>query len=134
MTRRLPLLFVLAGLALVTASTMAHAQGILLGQIPFSFVAGGRVHDPGRYELRTQDDQLMISLIPEGKGQGGMVPVITRLASPAGGLDNTRLVFDKVGNTYFLSEVWIAGEDGFLLHATPGPHTHATIQLGRTDR
>jgi hypothetical protein len=51
-----------------------------------------------------------------------VLPVITRLAALS--VDEAKLVFDKVGNSNVLSEIWVAGEDGYLVHITKGAHTH----------
>jgi len=52
----------------------------------------------------------------------------TRLA---GGLYTTpkdaHVVFDKIGNAYVLSELWLPGEDGLLLHVTKEKHEHKVI-------
>jgi hypothetical protein len=134
MNRRLSLVLVLTGLVLMAGSTFAQAQEILTGEIPFTFVAGGRAHDPGRYELRVGDDQMTLTLMPEGKGVGSELLPETRLAIPAGSVPDSRLVFDKVGNTYFLSEAWFPGEDGYVLHIEKAPHSHQTIRVERKAR
>lgn len=38
------------------------------------------------------------------------------------------IVFDKIGERYFLSEVWLPGADGYLLHATNEKHTHQHVK------
>jgi hypothetical protein len=37
------------------------------------------------------------------------------------------IVFDKLGNRYLLSEIWIPGKDGLCLLATNIPHQHAVV-------
>jgi mono/diheme cytochrome c family protein len=60
-------------------------------------------------------------------GHGEMnVPVMTRLAANPD-LRDARLVFDKSGDRHVLAEVWIPGEGGFLVHATPQGHSHETV-------
>ncbi len=63
------------------------------------------------------------------KGTGMFLTTITRLAAPEVSLVDAHLVFDKVGDTYYLSEVWMPGEDGFLLYAAKGKHTHTLIKF-----
>ncbi len=135
MKRGLWLVFVLSAFAVLGTSALAQAQ-VLVGDIPFKFMAAGRMHDPGRYELRVSEDESGLTVTPEGKGLGAGIEVLalTRLASPAGGVPESRLVFDKVGDTYYLSEAWFSGEDGFVLHSTREKHTHATIRLNKKDR
>jgi hypothetical protein len=44
---------------------------------------------------------------------------------------DSHIVFDKVGEVYTLSEVWIPGTDGWLLFSTKGKHEHKTIDVPR---
>jgi hypothetical protein len=37
-------------------------------------------------------------------------------------------VFDVVGDSYILSEIWLPAGDGYLVAATKGPHTHKTVK------
>ncbi len=130
MKHRLPLLFVAIGLLLVGGNTLAYAQEAMMADIPYKFVAGGQTHEAGRYELKVSEDQMGIMLTPQ-KGTANAILVLTRLAAPETPMTDGRLVFDKVGETYFLSEAWFPGFDGFALHSTKEKHTHHAIRLFR---
>jgi len=110
----------------------ADVPEAVVADVPFKFLAMGGAHDPGQYELRVADNRKTIELIPSsnaGAGnKAGVEMVITRLGGP-NTPENDRLVFDKVGDTYRLAEMWIAGEDGFLLYSTKEPHAHHAIPL-----
>jgi hypothetical protein len=41
--------------------------------------------------------------------------------------NDSHLVFDKVGTTYTLSELWEPGYDGILVDMTKGKHEHHVI-------
>ncbi|MDH4272557.1 MAG: hypothetical protein OEW18_11355, partial [Candidatus Aminicenantes bacterium] len=66
------------------------------------------------------------------------VPFTERLAQPAPPLAEPQLVFDEVGNfepsyteyftVYLLAEVWLPGEEGFLVHTTKGAHKNKIIK------
>ncbi len=118
------LLFGAFALAVANAAPWA-----IHGNIPFQFTADGKVWPAGEYMLVPDNSIGSVRVEPE-KGVGPVVPVITRL-SP--GMESTsteaHAVFDKVGDTYFLSEVWIPGEDGFLLHVTKQAHEHKVVNL-----
>ena len=120
MKRRFAL--VLASLAL-TAPAMAHAQDDVVADVPFKFMAAGKVHEAGTYTVRVADDMKLVELTP-AKGHSAALLVETRLAEPPSRISQGRLVFDKVADTYTLSELWMPGDDGFLLHSTKEPHTH----------
>ncbi len=127
MLRRIVLVMVPLVLFLVAGRSVAYADPALSADIPFKFVAGGSTHDPGRYELRVNDGDVMLTLVP-AKGAEALLSPLTRLASRDGQTDPC-LVFDKVGNTYILSEAWFPGLDGFMLHATKEPHTHQVVKV-----
>jgi hypothetical protein len=72
-----------------------------------------------------------MSIVP-AKGPATVSLIATRLAGSDSAALADRAVFDEVNGTYTLSEVWLApGMDGFLLHATKGPHKHHVIKVGR---
>jgi len=129
MNRRVAILVASVALAFVVGPAMALAQeGALVADIPFKFIAAGKTHDVGTYGLRVVEDQAAVELIPP-KGAGEVMLVETRLAASSPAAVEGHLVFDKVGDTYTLSEMWVPGTDGFLLHATKEKHTHHTAVL-----
>ena len=58
------------------------------------------------------------------------MPVLTRLAA---GIHTTKqdahVVFDKVGDKYTLSEIWIPGIDGFVLNMIKETHEHKILNV-----
>ena len=125
----------LMALAFVVGPAVADAQqdDELVANVPFKFVAAGKPHQAGAYALRVNKTRETVELVPP-KGTGEVMLVMTRLAAPEKEMAEGRLVFDKVGDTYTLSEVWVPGEDGFLVHATKETHTHHATPLGRKAR
>ncbi len=136
MTRKLSIVVGLLALAFVVGGSAAYAQDVVSGNIPFKFIAAGRVHQPGMYELRVSDDEGLLMLLDESvKTPSNALLVEGRLASPATLTSEVgRLVFDKVGDTYYLSEAWFPGLDGFIVHTTPGEHTHETVTVTRSPK
>jgi hypothetical protein len=114
----------------VLGATLAYGQEpILMAKIDFSFGVPGKTLPPGEYTLTyngSDETVLTIRGVPPDK-QDAVLTYITRL-SQQGTSNEPRLVFDKVGDKSYLSEVWFPGEDGFLVTATPGKHTHATVK------
>lgn len=110
------------------AHSVAYAQDLLTSNIPFKFTVGNKTLEPGKYQLRANDSEEAIEIHGPGKNVDSMI-VMTRLSSaPRGGSEGS-LVFDKVGDQYFLSEMWVPGTDGYLLYAAKGKHTHEKVPL-----
>jgi hypothetical protein len=121
--------------ALMAGSTLAYAQGIF--KIPFKFEAGGKKSSPGEYWV-AQKGEKQIALRMGLNGEEVLIPFIQRLEQPEPPLQEPQLVFDVVGNfepsyteyvtDYLLAEVWLPGEDGFLIHTTKGAHQNQAIK------
>jgi hypothetical protein len=120
----LSLCFVLAGLA--------YGQTTLKANIPFAFHAGGKVLPAGQYDVLPQPGSAPIRVRSADSKTAVLVTIVTRLA---GAMHTTpqdsHLIFDKVGENYFLSEVWIPGVDGYLLLSTTQQHEHRVIDIPR---
>jgi mono/diheme cytochrome c family protein len=110
------------------------AVGAVFGQgveavradIPYEFTFGSKVLPAGTYTLTVTKFGL------QAQSAGGEVyraSIITRLGGPTALFQGGSLVFDKSGNVRILSEVWIAGADGILLHSTPKNHAHEVVLL-----
>lgn len=89
---------------------------------------GTQTHQPGHYSLSVNDDQRILTITP-AKDTANEALVDTRLAAPEPPASGAHVVFDKVGDLYYLSEVWIPGYDGFLLYSAKEKHTHARVKL-----
>lgn len=113
--------------ALVAHPVLSYAQDVGFANIDFQFVAAGKTMAPGRCGLRVTTDRAALTLTPP-KGSGEFLVSITRLAAPEPASSETRLGFDKVGDIYYLSEVWLPGDDGFLVYAAKETHTHRTVK------
>ena len=99
--------------------------------IPFQFTVEKAVLPAGQYVFRrnsANDD--VINIVSDDKGPSAVALAVTRLgAGVHTTLENAHVVFDKVGNDYFLSEVWFPEIDGYLLRVTKGKHEHRTVDV-----
>jgi hypothetical protein len=86
------------------------------------FIAGGKSFPIGAYKILYEPKSKYITL-RAASGAVTQLTIITRLASETP-TDRSRLVFDMVGNERRLSEIWIPGEDGFLVGSTKEEHKH----------
>jgi hypothetical protein len=110
----------------VLMSAPAFAQMSLRVDIPGAFTVAGKLVPAGAYEFVEQTPDVLLMRPVSGKGPSMELPVVTRLAS--GSDADSKVVLDKVGNSVTLSEIWIAGQDGYLVYATKGAHTHQTTR------
>jgi hypothetical protein len=116
---------------LPVVSAYGQQQTQVKADIPFQFTAGGKVYPAGEYTFTggggTQGEKFTIL----GPGNAsGLVVVLTRTA---GGIHTTpedaHVVFDVTGDTHTLSEIWIPGVDGYVLHVTKEKHTHKIVNV-----
>jgi hypothetical protein len=128
MNRRVVTLLAAMVLAFVVYPAVTYAQEGATAEIGFQFVAAGKTMPPGTYDLTANSDATAFTLAPQGKGAGVILVPMTRLAASEPPSGDTRFVFDKVGSTYFLSEAWLPGEDGYLFYAAKEKHTHTTVK------
>ena len=132
MTRRIFFTVAAAALVLIAGSRPARAQADFLSpsifKVPFDFVAHGKTYTAGEYSLAANMEGELLSLQPLGtKSASAILPVETRLAERKV-LPEPELIFDNVNGKYYLSEVYVPGEDGYLVMATKGPHTHESVK------
>ena len=115
-------------LVLISGAFFAVAQvpDTLVVAVPFPFYVNGKLLPAGSYKIRDSVGQAEITVSNENGKDGALAGVITRLSSSAE--DRDSVVFDVTGNDRYLSEIYIKGEDGFLIKGAPEKHTHTRIQ------
>jgi hypothetical protein len=120
MKRRVLVMLAATALLFVALPAASYAQETADVTISFPFVAEGKTMPPGHYELQLNTEATAFTLTAVPKETGVFVMAITRLAAADPPATDTHLTFDKVGSTYYLSEVWLPGEDGYLVYAAKG--------------
>lgn len=109
-------MFLAGVMMLVGGVSAAWAQSVMVADIPFDFRISGTVHQAGRYEFRPIEDDHAVEFDAFGHG-ATLTQVVTRIEPatrewPSDG----RLTFYKIGDLYYLGQMWIPGEDGFLFN------------------
>ena len=123
--------------ALAQASLPVPSQSSF--QIPFPFQAGGKKLAAGAYGVvKAPDGGLILRQVSSGKDTP--LAALERMPWPKPPAGEPRLVFDEVGDfapsyteyitVYVLSEVWLAGEDGYRIHVTKGAHKTKVVTAG----
>ena len=110
---------------LVGLPATARAQSVGKANIDFAFVAGKTTFPAGAYEFEASSNKITLRS-KDPKGPSAFLPVVTRLGRHDKDTES-ELVFDKVGDKLMLSEIWIGGDDGYLVLNTPGDHPHAVV-------
>ena len=120
------LLACVAATAFVVAPVLG--QGREMVNIPFSFTLhNSKVPLPaGSYNISSSSDFLALAC---RSGQQVKQLIIARLIGPNSFLQAGALVFDSTGDKKTLSEVWLPGQTGILLHAIPKGHNRDVVSF-----
>lgn len=116
------LVLALGGIALFAQTSPAR----LVADVPFAFLVAGTEMPAGNYEVAPETASsfdLVIRNLDTGKAV--FAPVLTRIGVSENG--KAELVFDKVGDRSYLSEVLPSTTEGFVLMSIPTKHTHAVV-------
>jgi hypothetical protein len=121
--------------ALAAVAQPVHAQAAF--KIPFKFESGAKKFPVGDYLVtKTGDSQITVQQVSTGKESiisfsEKLTPAQPPAAPPC-------LVFDEVGTfepsyteyftIYVLAEVWLSGQDGYLIHTTKGAHKTQVVK------
>lgn len=96
--------------ALTAADVLAQAPNKLLVKIPFAFTAGKVQFEPGVYSIkRISADNLTLRSVNNGSTLVLNAPV-SLSSSNSDAVE--RLVFNKAGDQYVLSEIWLTADTG----------------------
>jgi hypothetical protein len=86
---------------------LVHAQvnGPIQGKIPFSFYVGNKALPAGNYVVRPLGSLHNVLAIQNAENHASALTIVP-IGVQAASAQNTKLVFHRYGNTYFLSQVW----------------------------
>lgn len=93
--------------------------------VPFQFTIENKTIPPGEYRISQDDEVIKIEAV--GRSSVALIaPILTRLAKQPNHVASA--VFDKSGDEYVLSELWIPGLDGYVLRTTTAKHQHEIVR------
>jgi hypothetical protein len=121
-------------LTIMLAATfgLAQLQHKASAKIPYEFTAAGKVLPAGQYDFFYDAGSRQVTIKGTEKGSAVLVPIITLLAGAIHTTPNDfHPVFDRIGNKYSLSEIWIPGIDGICLLSTKVMHEHEIVNTPR---
>jgi len=106
MNRLRSLLIALA--ILLLASTASAQQTNMKVNVPFDFFVGEQVYPAGEYTLRSMaGNDAMIRIDGRSEVRSAMLP--SNPCAVRQRSEQTKLVFHRFGDSYFLYQAWIAG-------------------------
>ena len=103
MKRNLIGILTLVVMTVLISATGAYAQSYAKANVPFDFKVGSAQLPAGTYEIKVDDSSAGAILIRNDQTSAGAMATARR-ESPR--KTNAKLVFDHVGNQYFLAEIW----------------------------
>ncbi len=112
-------------LSVVAFGGMAQQMPKIVVVIPFQFKADMELLPAGTYELQPNNQGTHIQLRDVKTDKRFIARVLTSLSTR--GTSQSIVAFDVEGQNHYLSEIYIAGTDGFAVEAVKGKHTHITI-------
>jgi hypothetical protein len=108
MKNRILVMTSLLMLCSLAATQVARAQDPLSVNIPFAFVAGETNLPAGEYRVQKMDRNSAVLLIRCDDPRTAIM-VVTNATRSGKQQEQSKLVFHKYGEHYFLSQVWTAG-------------------------
>lgn len=95
----------------VTASAQVESDTTIEANIPFAFVVEQTTLPAGKYVIRVAEtDNLKVMEIRSAGRRGAAVLFETQGVQPERAPSRSELVFDKLGDQYFLSQIFVEGE------------------------
>ena len=92
-------------------TTAASAQTIkLTANVPFSFIVDRATLPAGDYLLESMNDQGSVLAIRDQNSKVKSL-VMSNSCSTLKAVTDTKLIFHRYGNRYFLKQIWVAGND-----------------------
>lgn len=117
--------FVLLGLSVLLMAAAAQAQQTKVqANVPFDFVVGDRTYPAGEYYLRSVTNDGAVIQLTNGVDARNVNSNSCRNATLA---TQTKLVFRKMGDEYFLYQVWTEGN----LSGREFPRSDTEIRLAQ---
>ena len=109
----------------------ARAQDTLSLNVPFAFQAAGALHPAGVYRLSVDTEPDVVALT-SAAGEQASIKVLGRMAGSLSSPGPAAVAFEKVGETYYLSEMWIPNLEGYQTYITKEKHSrhmvHAKVE------
>lgn len=124
----------IVGIALIllnSTQTNAQAGTSIRVKIPFGYTIGNKNLPEGKYDIKKISDGLFRIWSEDGKHS-----MLTHIVCPVSSRRNTvaKLVFNRYGDQYFLSQIWLNAETGVQLYKSKTERSaEANMRLAKKD-
>jgi hypothetical protein len=99
----------LAALIVLLAAGSAFAQADrMVVKVPFDFVIGNKTLPAGQYDVHPTGSLGTLTILGEGEHKMFAISYRVESTQPS---QTSKLIFNRYGNRYFLSQVWIQGNE-----------------------
>jgi hypothetical protein len=100
---------VLFSLTVLLMATAAQAQSTtnVKANVPFDFVVGDRAYPAGEYRLESMGNGMAIRIDNREEAATGIA--LSNACTGSAPASSTKLVFHRVGDSYFLYQIWTEG-------------------------
>jgi len=98
-------------LAIMAAAQVARAQQAVIVNVPFDFTAGDTKLPAGEYKVGNAGNGSPVLLMIARVDRSEAILVASNPAQTNKAQLDSKLVFHKYGDRYFLAQVWTAGSD-----------------------
>ena len=111
--RTITMLSLLLVLAVISVNSQGRSETSIAGNVPFDFTVGDTRLPAGNYTLRrialTSSYDRIVIKSADGRGDSHTVVTLPNRTSEV--QKESKLVFNRYGDQYFLSQIWMAGSD-----------------------
>jgi hypothetical protein len=91
--------------ALCAVAAQAQSRALVMGTVPFDFYVGNQAVPSGEYTIGSIQPNVQAWYNEQGTGKFMfMTNPIEKIGQP----QRAKLVFDKLGDAYYLAEIWTA--------------------------
>lgn len=125
MKRQIIVASLVLAFTLCLGTSVAYSQATF--KIPFKFEVEGKSFPPGDYWIG-QEEEGKITIWRQIGDEKVLIPFAKKLTLPETPIEEPQLIFDMVANfepsyteyvtDYLLAEVWLSGNEGYLLITT----------------
>jgi hypothetical protein len=101
----------LSSLMLISGMSYGQAGSRVIANVPFAFIAGNKTLPAGEYTIDRPNDNEPGLLLIRGVDRKVALFVNAEDIQARHTPEKTELVFNEIGDKYFLSKIWITGDD-----------------------